>query len=101
MISKNDVEHVANLARLSLSQDEVDKFTTQLDQIISMEDELSQVETEGVKPTTHITDEINVFREDVPVDDGITRDDLLSNVPETKDGLIKVPSIIDKGETDA
>ncbi|HJE15725.1 MAG TPA: Asp-tRNA(Asn)/Glu-tRNA(Gln) amidotransferase subunit GatC [Lapidilactobacillus dextrinicus] len=101
MISKNDVTHVANLARLSLSQDEIDRFTSQLDQIIAMEDELSHVETEGVKPTTHITDEVNVFRNDVVVNDGITREDLLSNVPETKDGLIKVPSIIDKGETDA
>jgi len=101
VISKDQVAHVASLARLSFNDAELNQFTDQLDQIIEMEDELSQVDTTGVKPTTQITDEINVFREDVPVDDGISRDDLLKNVPETKDGLIKVPSIIDKGEADA
>jgi aspartyl-tRNA(Asn)/glutamyl-tRNA(Gln) amidotransferase subunit C len=101
VISKDQVAHVASLARLSFSDAELNQFTKQLDQIIDMENQLSEVTTEGVKPTTHITDEINVFREDVVVDDGISRDELLQNVPETKDGLIKVPSIIDKGEVDA
>lgn len=101
MITKDDVAHVASLARLSISDAELDQYTGQLDQIITMENELEKVNTDGIKPTTQIMDEINVFRDDVPVNDGITREDLLRNVPETKDGLIKVPSIIDKGEDDA
>ncbi|MFC6314303.1 Asp-tRNA(Asn)/Glu-tRNA(Gln) amidotransferase subunit GatC [Lapidilactobacillus achengensis] len=101
MISKDQVAHVAKLARLSFSEAELEQFTHQLDQIIAMENELAEVPTDGVTPTTQVSDERNVFRADVPVTGGPTRDQLLQNVPESKDGLIKVPTIIDKGEADA
>jgi aspartyl/glutamyl-tRNA(Asn/Gln) amidotransferase, C subunit len=101
MISKDQVAHVAELARLSFTDAELEHFTTQLDQIIAMEHALAEVPTDGVAPTTQLADTENVFRADVPVTDGPSRDELLQNVPESKDGLIKVPSIIDKGEADA
>lgn len=101
MISKQEVAHVAKLARLSLSDEELAHYTKQLDQIIAMENALRQVPTDGVPATTQMTDAGTVFRKDVPVTDGPSRDELLQNVPASKDGLIQVPTIIDKGETDA
>lgn len=97
MISKEQVSHVADLARLEFDENELNNFTSQLDKIVDFVDQLSEVDTEGVEPTTHISNATNVFREDVPKQ-GTSRQELLKNVPEQVDGLIRVPAIIDKGE---
>ncbi len=97
MIDKNLVQHVAHLAKLEFNEADLEKFTKQLAEIIQMEDELAQVDTTNVKPTTHISRQKTTFRAD---DNQVTnsRDDLLKNVPEQKDGLIKVPAILDNEE---
>lgn len=97
MISKEQVSHVADLARLEFDESQLENFTSQLDKIVDFVDQLNEVDTKDVAPTTHISSAINVFREDVPVKD-ISRQDLLKNVPEQADGLIRVPTIIDKEE---
>lgn len=97
MIDKNLVQHVAHLAKLEFNEADLEKFTKQLAEIIQMEDELAQVDTTNVKPTTHISRQKTTFRAD---DNQVTnsRNELLKNVPEQKDGLIKVPAILDNEE---
>ena len=99
-ISKEEVKRVANLSKLSFKEEELDMFTEQMSQIIEMMERLEEVDTEGVAFTSNVTKEINVMREDVVVQNN-TRDELMSNVPETQDGFIKVPAIMDNGEAGA
>ena len=96
-ITASEVAHVAGLAKLSFNETELEKFTGQMDEIIKMVQELSEVDTEGVPVTTHVTDAFNVMREDMAVK-GLDRDLLMKNVPESQDGYIKVPAIIDESE---
>ena len=97
MISKEDIKHVATLAKLEFTDEELEKFTAQMDDIIDMADQLGEVDVQNGAPTTQVVAEKNVFREDVIVK-GESRDDLFKNVPESQDGFIKVPTIIDKDE---
>ncbi|CAM2870004.1 Asp-tRNA(Asn)/Glu-tRNA(Gln) amidotransferase subunit GatC [Dellaglioa algida] len=96
-ISKEEVKHVSELAKLELSDTELDVFTSQLDDIIGMAEQLSEVDTTDVPVTTHITDVMNVMREDV-AEKGMDRDLLFKNAPDSENGLIKVPAIIDESE---
>ncbi len=92
-ISRNEVEHVADLARLELSGEEVDQFTGQLDAILSYIDKLNELDTADVEPTAHVIHVGNVIRED-RVCDSIPLKETLSNAPETDEGFFKVPKII-------
>ncbi|MEH7334083.1 Asp-tRNA(Asn)/Glu-tRNA(Gln) amidotransferase subunit GatC [Neobacillus drentensis] len=92
-ISTDQVKHVANLARLAVSEEEVEKFTKQLDAIISFAEQLNELDTENVEPTYHVLDLKNVLREDIPKQ-GLPREEVLKNAPEHQDGQIKVPSIL-------
>ena len=99
-ISKEEVKKVAALSKLSFKEEELELFTSQMGKIIDMVEELGEVDTEGVPFTSNVVSEINVLREDVVVK-GESREELLKNVPETKDGFIKVPTIMDNGEAGA
>lgn len=99
-ISKEEVKKVAALSKLSFKEEELELFTSQMGKIIDMVEELSEVDTEGVPFTSNVVSEINVLREDIVVK-GESREELLKNVPETKDGFIKVPAIMDNGEAGA
>ncbi|WP_100406220.1 Asp-tRNA(Asn)/Glu-tRNA(Gln) amidotransferase subunit GatC [Bacillus solitudinis] len=93
-ISKDEVKHVANLARLAVTEEEVETFTKQLDAIISFAEQLNELDTEGVEPTTHVLDMKNVLRED-KASEGLPLEDVLKNAPDHEDGQIRVPSIMD------
>ncbi|MCD5325364.1 MULTISPECIES: Asp-tRNA(Asn)/Glu-tRNA(Gln) amidotransferase subunit GatC [Pontibacillus] len=93
-ISKEQVKHVAHLARLHVSEEEAERFTKQLDDIISFAEQLNELDTEGVEPTTHVQDLKNVMRKDEPKK-WITQEEALKNAPETQDGQIRVPSILE------
>ena len=96
-ITANEVKHVASLAKLEFTDEELQKFTGQMDEIINMVEQLGEVDTTDVPVTSTVTEEVNVMREDVAVK--VTdRTLLMKNVPEEKDGLIKVPAIIDESE---
>ncbi|MBM7711628.1 Asp-tRNA(Asn)/Glu-tRNA(Gln) amidotransferase subunit GatC [Enterococcus xiangfangensis] len=99
-INEEQVKHVAKLAKLSFSDDELAGFTDQLGKIIDMVEQLGEVDTEGVPFTSNVSAMINVMREDVAAP-GWSRDELMKNVPESEDGFIKVPAIIDNGEAGA
>lgn len=93
-ISEEEVKHVANLARLAVTDDEVKKFQQNLDAIITYAEQLNEIDTENIEPTSHVLDMKNVMREDVP-SKGLPREEVLKNAPEHQDGQIKVPSIIE------
>jgi aspartyl-tRNA(Asn)/glutamyl-tRNA(Gln) amidotransferase subunit C len=95
MISKDEVLHVAELANLKIKNDDVDEFTDQLDKIVTMASNLSNVDTTNVEPTYNLGDTKTVFREDKGIHTQ-TREQMLENVPEVQDNLIKVPAIVDK-----
>lgn len=99
-ISEEQAKHVAKLSKLSFSEDELKEFTNQLGKIIDMVELLEEVETEGVPFTSNVAHSINVLREDSVVP-GMPRKELMKNVPESEDGYIKVPAIIDNGEAGA
>ena len=92
-ISNEQVKHVANLARLAITEEEAEKFTKQLDAIITFAEQLNELDTENVEPTYHVLDMKNVLREDIPKK-GLPREEVLKNAPEQENGQIKVPSIL-------
>lgn len=99
-IDQDQVEHVANLAKLKLNDEELKTVTPQLEQIINLFDTLASVDTQDVQPTYSVTDQVNVMREDIAAD-SYQRNELLANAPETDDGYIRVPAIIDESGDEA
>lgn len=99
-ISEEQAKHVAKLAKLAFQPEELHEFTAQLGKIIDMVELLEEVDTEGVPFTSNVVETVNVMRPD-RAEAGMSRDDLMRNVPEAEDGFIKVPAIIDNGEAGA
>lgn len=93
-ITKEQVEHIAELARLEIKDDEIEMYTKQLEKIVGLVENLSDVDTENIKPTYHVLDLVNVFREDV-AKKGLAREEVLKNAYETEEGQFKVPTIIE------
>jgi len=93
-ISKQEVEHVAKLARLELSEQEKEKLTDQLSNILTYVETLNSVDTKGVEPTSHVLDIKNVMRDDVVLP-GLTQEQALANAPDKAAGHYKVPKIIE------
>ncbi|MBO3092118.1 Asp-tRNA(Asn)/Glu-tRNA(Gln) amidotransferase subunit GatC [Schleiferilactobacillus harbinensis] len=100
MIDRDQVAHVAGLAKLQFTDDQLTAFTKQMEDIIAMADQLDEVDVGDTTPMYQATNLSNVFREDKP-EHWQTRTQLLQNVPEKEAGLIKVPSILDNGEGEA
>jgi aspartyl-tRNA(Asn)/glutamyl-tRNA(Gln) amidotransferase subunit C len=92
-ISKKEVEHVANLARLNLSAGELETMTGQLDNILSYVDKLEELDTAGVTPTTHVFSVSNAFREDV-VKESLSQEEAVKNGPEQNGEFFQVPKVI-------
>ncbi|GLB46644.1 aspartyl/glutamyl-tRNA(Asn/Gln) amidotransferase subunit C [Philodulcilactobacillus myokoensis] len=92
-ISEDQVKHVASLANLSLSKDQLPYFTKQLGSVMDLFETLNSVNTDDVKPTYSITDQVNAMRDDIP-QNWNEKQALLRNAPDVKDGLIRVPEIM-------
>ncbi len=93
-ITKQEVEHVARLARLELSGREQDVFTDQLSNILSYVEQLNELDTKGVEPTSHVLDINNVMREDIP-EESLPQERALANAPDKAAGHYRVPLIIE------
>jgi len=93
-LNRKDVEHVALLSRLDLSETELDKFTGQLDAILEYIDVLNQVDTSTVEPMAHVLEIRNVMRAD-EVQPSLPREAALQNAPDAEDGFFKVPKIVE------
>ncbi|MCO7124590.1 Asp-tRNA(Asn)/Glu-tRNA(Gln) amidotransferase subunit GatC [Sporolactobacillus shoreicorticis] len=93
-INEEQVKYVADLARLSFTDEEIKTFTTQLDDIIGFAEQLNALDTEGIEPTTHVLDMYNVMRDDV-VEPSLPREEALKNAPLQEEGQVKVPLIME------
>ncbi len=93
-LTRDDVLHLAQLARVSLSDDEVDEFSDELSAILQYVESLSTVDVGGLKPTNQVTGLTNVMRDDVIKDYGYASQDLLKNVPAVQSNQLKVKRMI-------
>ncbi|MDQ3758726.1 MAG: Asp-tRNA(Asn)/Glu-tRNA(Gln) amidotransferase subunit GatC [Actinomycetota bacterium] len=91
MIERDQVLHVAKLARLELSADEVTTMATELSGILEHVDRISELDLSGVDPTSHVVALLNVLRPDEPRP-SLERDLALSSAPDPADGAFRVPS---------
>lgn len=99
-ISEEQVRHVALLARLSLTDEQVKSFGQELNSILRHIDTIQQLDLEGVEPTAHPLDMVNVMRVD-EVRPGLSREDALRNVPESDGVAFVIPRIVGPGGDDA
>lgn len=94
-IDEATVRHIANLARLKLTDAEVARFGAQLSEIVSYVEQLSEVNTDDVEPTAHPLPVSNVLRDDVPAPSlGVDR--VLANAPESTPPYFKLPKVLDQ-----
>jgi len=98
-ITRKEVEHVARLARLALTEEEKERYTAQLGQILTYVEKLSALKTDHVTPTTHVLPLSNVWRED-KVEPSTAQtlgspDEILANAPEREGPLFKVKKVIE------
>ena len=92
MITIKDVEHVAKLARLELSESEKEMFTHQLGDVLAHVEKMNEVDTTGIEPMPHAIPVYNVMREDV-VKYEQTKEEMMANAPFEEDGFFRVPKI--------
>ena len=95
-ITMRDVEHVARLSRLALTDQEKERMRRELDGILSYIDKLRALDTTGVPPTSHAVPMTNVMREDEPRP-SLSQDEMLANAPERSGEFFRVPKIIEEG----
>jgi aspartyl-tRNA(Asn)/glutamyl-tRNA(Gln) amidotransferase subunit C len=89
-ITREQVEHVARLAHLALSEEELERLGGQLDAILDAVGKVSELDLADVEPTSHPLDLVNVWREDEPRP-SLPREEALANAPETEGGFFRVP----------
>ncbi|WP_160035833.1 Asp-tRNA(Asn)/Glu-tRNA(Gln) amidotransferase subunit GatC [Paenibacillus sp. An7] len=93
-ITNQDVQHVAKLARLNLSDEEETQLTEQLNAILQYAEKLNELDTDGIEPTTHVLHVSNVMRED-EVRESLPIEKVMLNAPDEEEGQIKVPAILE------
>ena len=94
-ITREEVLHVAGLARLALSEEEIQRLQYELGRILDHFQKLQELDTENVPITSHVLPMTNVFREDKP-GPSLPRDDVLANAPDQVEGFFRVPRIIEE-----
>lgn len=92
-LSRTKVEDVALLARLTLSDEELDKMTIQLGKILSYVEKLNELDTSAIQPTSHVFSICNAFRED-KIKSSLPQDEALMNAPQQHDNMFQVPKIL-------
>lgn len=92
-VTTQDVAYIAELARLSFTEAEKEKMTSELNAILHYVEKLNEVDTEGIEPLSSIHDQVNVLREDIR-QDSISNDVALMNAPDKLDRFFKVPKVI-------
>lgn len=98
MISRSDVEHVARLARLGLTDEELDRMVGQLSRILEAVNQLQSVDTSAVDPTAQVIELENVMRDDVASDaQRLSRDAALAGAPLREGPMLRVPVVLEEG----
>lgn len=93
-ITKKEVEYVANLARLNVTEQEADELCANMADIISFADTLGEIDTQGIEPTNHAIRVENVLREDV-VEKSYDREEMIKNAPMKQAGCYAVPRVVE------
>lgn len=93
-ISRDDVQHLAQLSSLQLSDNEIDDLQVDIGNILGYVEQLSELDTTGIEPTYQVTDLENIWREDVVDDYGVGREALLALAPAFDNNQIKVPKVL-------
>ena len=91
-INEDNVRHIAKLARLSLTDDEVKKFSKDLSEVVKYVEQLKELDTEGVEPMIGAVEQLKELREDLVKESGL-REAMLKNAPDSEDTSIKVPQM--------
>ena len=93
-VTNEQVRHIAKLARIAMSDEEIERLAPELNNILDWVEQLAEVNTEGVEPLTAVIDLKLRLRDDV-VNDGNIRDAILANAPEAQHGFFAVPKVIE------
>jgi aspartyl-tRNA(Asn)/glutamyl-tRNA(Gln) amidotransferase subunit C len=93
-VSTDQVRHIAKLARIAMSDEEIERLAPELNNILGWVEQLGEVNTDGVEPLTAVIDQKLRLRDDV-VTDGNIRDEILANAPEAQHGFFAVPKVIE------
>jgi aspartyl-tRNA(Asn)/glutamyl-tRNA(Gln) amidotransferase subunit C len=93
-VSSDQVRHIAKLARIGMSDAEIEALVPELNNILGWVEQLGEVDTDGVEPLTAVIDQKLRLRDDV-VNDGGIRDEILANAPEAQHGFFAVPKVIE------
>ena len=93
-VSNEQVRHIAKLARIAMSDEEIARLAPELNNILGWVEQLGEVNTEGVEPLTAVIDQKLRLRDDV-VTEGDIRDEILANAPEAQHGFFAVPKVIE------
>jgi len=93
-LTQEEVEHIANLARLRLTPAEKEKYAEQLSGILGYVEKLQTVDVSGVEPTSQVTGLTNIFREDEIIESGIS-EALVNCAPQHQDGYLVIPKIFE------
>ena len=93
-LDRSDVKSIADLARLAISDENIDKYSTELSSILDLVEQMNAVNTEGVQPLAHPTDAVQRLRADV-VTESNNREKYMANAPAQEDGLFLVPKVVE------
>jgi aspartyl-tRNA(Asn)/glutamyl-tRNA(Gln) amidotransferase subunit C len=93
-VSNEQVRHIAKLARIAMSDEEIARLAPELNNILGWIEQLGEVNTDGVEPLTAVIDQKMRLRDDV-VTEGNIRDEVLANAPEAQHGFFAVPKVIE------
>ena len=96
-VTREEVEHIAHLARLQISEEETEEMANTLESILDFAKQNDTADTEGIEPTYHVLDLQNVLRDDEAIE-GIPQELALKNAKETENGQFKVPAIMKEEE---
>ena len=94
MVTRENIDHVADLVKLALTEEEKEQLTKDLDYVVSYMSTMNEVDTDKVQPMTHVLPLKNLFRQDL-VGNSSDQEQILSNAPSRKDGSFKVPKTVD------
>ncbi len=93
-VTRKDIEKIAELANLKFSEEELENFSSQMNEILAYMDKLNELNTENVEPLSHPVEQSNVFRDDI-LKPSIRTEQALKNAPGSEDNHFKVPKVIE------
>ena len=92
-ISKDEIIHIAKLANLNLTNEEIDKYTNDMEDILNFANTVNNLNTDNVEGGTGISEKANVFRKD-EIEKSYDREELLKNAPSQDEGMFRIPKVI-------